>query len=641
MRVGGQTKMVDLRVNPSSSMVWYDVVWCGCDTSSSFVIVSPRFWFLRSCTALLPVRDDDYFVRLPRHHFQKQHPDDTTHSLAVPALLATMVRGRRKTTTTLLAAAAAAAAASGSSSVGGSGRPSSASTWALHALVAPPRGGADWNDNHHAANDDDNNAPPPPSAKKNASKKRRRKKTSTATAEDQKPANSPENHTASSSSSAFTAPPPPPIVDEILQQEDYYQILGVTKEAVNNNAGDSQSILKKAYRRRALQTHPDKTNGDRRAFDKVAVAYEVLSDDNQRRQYDRYGKAGVGQAGGDDGQTPFPSAEDLFRSFFGGNTNSFFRQAPPPPRRRPRTVRYHLDVSLEELYTGATRTVAVAGPSLYGGGSRKPQQVVVKVTIPRGALAGQPIRLSGAMDWDDENHQGDASPPGDLVFYLQPQRHADFTRKGHDLAVALRISLDEAINGVTRTLQHLDGRSLTIKSSPTVSTKEQQDSQSTLRMIQSGDVQVLKGEGMPKNPQGTEFGDLYVQYEVALPQPKRTTASPLTTAERQTLGRLLRKLEGRPEVKPEEKEMNDVHVLQPARASDFGTASGRPELPREEPDEEEEETHNPFASAFGRGASSFYYHSSSGNGGPFFGMNPEDLFGRSAPDDETAECRQM
>ena len=192
----------------------------------------------------------------------------------------------------------------------------------------------------------------------------------------------------------------------------------------------------------------------------------------------------------------------------------------------------------------------------------------------------------------------------------------------------MTIGLDEAVNGVTRTIRHLDGRSLSIASARHLD--------NSVRVIQSGDVHVLKGQGMPKNAQGTEFGDLYVQYQVELPKTS-AAASRLTAEEREQLGALIRKLEGRVQ---EHTASADVKYLQSASVSDFGTASGRPEIPRDE--EEDDHYHgDPFGSPFGRGRSSFYY-SPSGGPSPFFGMNPEDLF-RGAPptDDENVQCRQM
>ena len=486
------------------------------------------------------------------------------------------------------------------------------STTFPHLLV--PRGGESI--------DDDHGGPPPPgdgsdtSKKKKKRKKRAGKKEETQSTEPSSGTSDRNDTTklpsdgktenAEQTSTPESAPQTIPIVEEILREEDYYRILGINKIEAQKNP----TMIKKSYRRRALQTHPDKTNGDRRAFDKVAEAYEVLSDDEKRQVYDRYGKKGLHGAGPGHG---FPTAEDLFRSFFGGNGAG---RGAFPQARRNRTVRYQLEVSLEDLYQGLTRNVAIASPD-----GRAPAKEV-EVNIPRGALSGQSIRLHGAMDFDHDD------TPGDLIFSLQQRPHRRFTRKGHDLAVAVTIGLDEAVNGVTRTIRHLDGRSLTIASA------RQKDN--SVRGISNGDVHVLKGRGMPKNSQGTEFGDLYVQYEVKLPNTS-AAASRLTAEEREQLGALISKLEGRVQ---KQSTPSDVNYLKTASVSDFGTASGRPEIPRDEEDDDQYHG-DPFGSPFGRGRSSFYF-SSSGGPSPFFGMNPEDLFhGGSPAGDENEQCRQM
>lgn len=451
-----------------------------------------------------------------------------------------------------------------------------------------------------------------------------------------------ETTTAQKGDSAMDPPPSPPkkpqalpIVEEILKEEDYYRILGITKGEKN------PAVIKKSYRRRALQTHPDKTDGDRRAFDKVAEAYEVLSDDEKRQAYDRFGKKGLDGAGPGAG---FSSAEELFRSFFDGGGRG---GNPFPQPRRNRTARYQLEVTLEDLYKGLTRPVAIASPDHHhgrgGGGAR---QKTVQVNIPRGALSGQSIRLPGAMDFDPDD------TPGDLIFALHQRPHRRFTRKGHDLAVSMTISLDEAIHGVTsRTIRHLDGRSLTIASAReeqylgTDNNKDDGNNKKVARSIQTGDVHVLKGQGMPKNAHGTEFGDLYVQYQVELPATTGVAASRLMPEEREQLARLIRKMEGRPE--PSEPSSSNVQYLQTANASDFGHASGRPEIPRDDDemhDEQDDHHANPFTSPFGQGRNSFYWSSSAGGPSPFFGMNPEDLFrGQGGPPhpDENVQCRQM
>jgi DnaJ-class molecular chaperone len=410
-----------------------------------------------------------------------------------------------------------------------------------------------------------------------------------------------------------TPPPPTAIIDEILKEKDYYKILGTTKQEAQSNSNPN-NVIQKAYRRRAVHCHPDKTGGDRRAFDRVAEAYDVLSDDSKRQIYDRFGKegldptransaanrsqqsAGFGNGGG---------AEDIFRAFFGGSGTRYQQPAP----RRNRSVRYQLEVTLEDLYLGMERTVLVAAPD--GGGSSTTANKRVHVNVPRGAVSGQSIVLSGEMDFDEDD------TPGDLVFWLRERSHATFTRKGHDLAVAFQITLQEAICGVTRSIRHLDGSELNIVSA--------QHATHGPILIQTGDVQVLKGKGMPKDGQGVEFGDLYVQYQVEMPTGK-PNENTLTSEEREELGRLLDKLQGTKHTPATDQ--SDVQFLQKASLRDFGRASGQPQPPQNNDPRRD--------STFG---SRQFYSSSSRASNPFFELNQDYM--PDGDDDSNVQCRPM
>lgn len=478
----------------------------------------------------------------------------------------------------------------------------------------------------------------------------------------------------SSESPPAAAPTANPMCRSILGHDNYYDILGLSK-------GENDStLIKKAYRRRAVQTHPDKTEGDRRAFDKLAEAYDVLSDDDKRVVYDRYGKAGLDPtnnmaaasgAGGRGGM--HSAAEDMFRSFFGGNGQQQQQQQEAAASRN-RTLRYQLEVTLEELYQGKTRKVTVEAPapqrqSYYQEPPpRHRNKKQVEVTIPRGGQPGQGIVLSGAMDFDND---GDGQPPGDLIFQVHPRPHKTFTRKGHDLAVEIKISFQEAICGCQRSIRHLDGRIIAVSSakrhiappSPLDGSNnrynddddddfilEQDAASATLTpsiYIQTGDVQVVKGQGMPKNRQGTEFGDLYIQYSVELPTSGSTDS--LTPSERIELARLLEKIDTTPATtKSSWKHFNKLSsptaatpaqkfALQPASLMDFGRASGPVRMEEDDEDDHDDDQgqqsqHFPFGS--GAGQRQFFFSSAAGRS-PFFGQET------NFEDDPNVQCSQM
>ena len=453
----------------------------------------------------------------------------------------------------------------------------------------------------------------------------------------------------------------PPAVQSILSQSCHYDVLGITNKAA------SQIEIQKAYRRRCVLTHPDKLPGGiRTAFDKVSEAYEVLSCEKKRAVYDRYGKEGLekgiasasggGSSGmdfrfGTTGSAFF--GNDLFREFFGNqqqstsSTTSAFRWAQPPPKPRNRDLRYQLEVSLEELYNGTTKHVAIQQPNPVR--PYFPYRKELEVCLPRGIGNGQSVRLSGVVDSVSD------SPPADVIFLIRERRHSIYTRRGHDLAMEIKLSLSEAIVGYKRTITCLDGRSIVI-GSPYVrqvvqkrevvdipslpveemyedgtvdadaSTNDTDDTNEQLSpekgtkttilsydlppsILQTGDVHVLKGFGMPirGSHHHEQYGDLYIQYVVEMPfgsssstsSATKVNAANLTPAERVELARLLSKLEGRnddPTVgivhsssrvdgdattttttvddDVESGGMNDtVHYLSMASASDFGQST--------------------------------------------------------------------
>jgi len=466
----------------------------------------------------------------------------------------------------------------------------------------------------------------------------------------------------------------PPAVQSILSHSCHYDVLGITNKAA------SQIEIQKAYRRRCVLTHPDKLPGGiRTAFDKVSEAYEVLSCEKKRAVYDRYGKEGLekgiasasgggGSSSGMDfrfGTTSGASffGNDLFREFFGqqqstsSTTNSAFRWAQPQPSPRNRDLRYQLEVSLEELYNGTTKHVAIQQPNPLK--PYFPYRKELEVALPRGIGNGQSVRLSGVVDSVSD------SPPADVIFLIRERRHPIYTRRGHDLAMEVRISLSEAIVGYRRTMTCLDGRSIVIGSpvvrkvvqkrevvdvpslpveemnedgfinadadttpnDTDVITKQQQLPEQATKttivsydlppsILQTGDVHVLKGYGMPirGSHHHEQYGDLYIQYVVEMPfgssssssaaastsaSTRKVNAANLSPEERVELARLLSKLEGRSDDPTvgivhsssrvdgdattttttvdddvESGGMNDtVHYLSMASASDFGQST--------------------------------------------------------------------
>ncbi|KAL7517421.1 hypothetical protein ACHAWX_002980, partial [Stephanocyclus meneghinianus] len=257
-------------------------------------------------------------------------------------------------------------------------------------------------------------------------KKKKRSKSSSA----RKPSKSDEGETSSFANSHDDTPSNddesssavlPPEIQHILSQSCHYAVLGVAPSA-------SSTDILKAYRKKCVLTHPDKLPPhlpDRRsAFDKVARAYDVLGCETKRAAYDRFGT-------GDDG------TDDVVREFFAGTSSAFFRDpARSNPFRRPprnRDLRYNLQVTLEEVYAGTTKRVAIQQPNPMR--PHFPVRKEVEVTLPPGIVSGDSVRISGVVDGIPN------CAPADVVFILSERRHETFTRRGCDLAMEVKISL--------------------------------------------------------------------------------------------------------------------------------------------------------------------------------------------------------
>lgn len=303
---------------------------------------------------------------------------------------------------------------------------------------------------------------------------------------------------------------------------DYYRTLGLSKAATD-------AEIKKAYRKLALQYHPDKNPGNEQAnkkFAEISNAYEVLSSAEKRKIYDRYGEEGLKQhQQGDDPD----AAQDIFSSFFGGF--GFGRRPEEPQTPTGDDVEVDLECTLEDLYLGKTMQVN-RDKDVYqtGKGTRKcncKQKVVTRQMGP--GMYQQytteqceqcpnvvPVReqesltvevLPGMADGQDilffehGEHVVDGDPGG-LRFLIRVKKHPLFKRKGDDLQYTAHITLKEALVGFDKTIQHLDGHEVRLQSAS---------------IVKPGQKVRIEGEGMPVYEHGNKFGNLYVTYVVDFP----------------------------------------------------------------------------------------------------------------------------
>ncbi|MBB3976584.1 molecular chaperone DnaJ [Rhizobium azooxidifex] len=339
-----------------------------------------------------------------------------------------------------------------------------------------------------------------------------------------------------------------------MAKTDFYETLGVSRTA-------DEKELKSAFRKMAMKYHPDKNPGDATAeirFKEVNEAYEILKDPQKRAAYDRYGHAafehggmgGGGMGGGGFGAGGF---SDIFEDIFGEMMGGGRQRRSSGGRERGADLRYNMEISLEEAFTGKTAQIRVptsitcdvctgtgakpgtkpqtcatcqgAGrvraaqgffsiertcPTCHGRGTTIPDPCIkchghgrvteeraLSVNIPEGIEDGTRIRLAG---------EGEAGlrggPAGDLYIFLSVKPHEIFQRDGADLHCSVPISVTTAALGGTFDVSTLDGT----KSRVTVP-----------EGTQNGRQFRLKGKGMPVL-RSSQVGDLYIQIMIETPQ---------------------------------------------------------------------------------------------------------------------------
>ena len=337
-----------------------------------------------------------------------------------------------------------------------------------------------------------------------------------------------------------------------MSKRCYYETLGVVR-----TADDGQ--LKSAYRKLAMQFHPDRNNGDREAeirFVEINEAYDVLKDGQKRAAYDRFGHAafenGMGNGGHPGFGADFASTfADIFEGVFG--MGGAGRAGRGGGRERGADLRYNLDITLEEAFAGKTANIQIptavtcdvcsgtgakAGSkpktcttcggagrlrhvqgfftmertchscqgrgqvietpcTACGGGGRVTRERTLAVNIPPGVEDGTRIRLAG---------EGEAGlyggPPGDLYIFLSLEPHAFFQRDGADLHCRVPISLVSAALGGGFEVPTIDGGKTRVR---------------VPEGTQSGRRFRLQGKGMPIL-RTRQTGDMYVQVVVETPQ---------------------------------------------------------------------------------------------------------------------------
>jgi len=333
-----------------------------------------------------------------------------------------------------------------------------------------------------------------------------------------------------------------------MSKRDYYEVLGVGKTA-------SEAEMKAAFRKLAMRYHPDRNPDDKDAeihFKEINEAYQNLSDPQKRAAYDRFGHAAFanGNAGGPGFGADFTDfMSDIFENFFGEQR----QRGRGGGRERGADMRYNLEITLEEAFTGKTATLKIptavtcevctgtgakAGskprpcptcggygrvratqgffsvertcPNCHGrgeviddpcpacsGAGRIARERTLSVNVPAGVEDGTRIRLAGE---GETGVQG--GPAGDLYIFLSIKSHAFFQRDGADLFCRVPIAMVTASLGGELSVPTIDGSDAKLK---------------IPEGTQSGKQFRIKAKGMPVL-RSRDVGDLYIQVVVETPQ---------------------------------------------------------------------------------------------------------------------------
>ena len=332
---------------------------------------------------------------------------------------------------------------------------------------------------------------------------------------------------------------------------ELYDTLGIPSDS-------NPEQIKKAYRKLAVQWHPDKNpdnkEGAEEKFKVISEAYSVLSDEKKKKIYDQFGKKGLENSGVDmGGVSPF----EMFEGIFGGGgipagANVVFMETGPggtrvssnggpggmpaglggmmgglsgmmgmmggfpqgPMKARPLIA--PVECTLEELYTGVKKTIEIERLVSRRGRLEKLKETI-DIEVPIGAQPREKLIQPGI---GNESLQGEQ---GDLIAIVEMKEHPYFKRNGQHLHYEKRILLSESLTGYSFVLKSISGEKYRVDSNPKKDDIDD-DYQPPIEIITGDYVHVIKGQGMPyikkqsDGTESTEYGDLFITYSIEYPE---------------------------------------------------------------------------------------------------------------------------
>ncbi len=343
-----------------------------------------------------------------------------------------------------------------------------------------------------------------------------------------------------------------------MAKRDYYEVLGVPKTA-------SSDDIKKAYRKLAMQHHPDRNPGNKESeekFKEASEAYSVLSDETKKARYDQYGFAGVDGSGGNPFggggnysgfEDIFSGFDDVFSSFFGGGGGFGGNSRRSSRPQRANDLLYNLEITLEDAALGKkidisyernVRCTACSGkgsksgsgkkrcPECGGSGQVRRTQGFFSIQVPcskcngTGEIIEDPcpscsgkgvvrkkntksIKIPAGIDNGKRiiiRGEGDEGPDGvesgDLHIKFNVKQHDYFIREGNDLLVEIPISFTQAILGDEISVKNIDSKVIKLKIPVG---------------CENGKVLRIKGSGIEDINNASRKGDLYIKLTIDIP----------------------------------------------------------------------------------------------------------------------------